>query len=298
RHRVLESVHADRGEPGKRFTMLIDRPDPRSGSALQYTRVDTGRQAGGATSSSASRATLDSAHSSTAVIDAATMRTRLKLPARVRSSSLIRVLLGAVVGWFDDRAVRLAASLSFFTMLSLAPLLLITLQIVGVLLGPEAAAGQLEAYLRQMVGPLGAEVLQEIVAEAGRDERGYLATAFSVGILVFTASYVFAELQDAMNTVWNVKTAEGWAVWQIVRNRLIAFGMVLSLAFLLLVSLVVSTVLTALTTYFFPEPGRIAQLVDSIVSLIVISAIFAALFKFVPDVRIRWSDVWPGALLT
>jgi membrane protein len=226
------------------------------------------------------------------------MRTWLKLPERGPSSAIIRVLLGAVVGWFNDRAIRLAASLSFFTMLSLGPLLLITLQIVGVLLGPEAAAGQLEAYLRQMVGPRGAEVLQEIVAEAGRDERGYLATAFSVGILVFTASYVFAELQDAMNTVWNVKTAEGWAVWQIVRNRLIAFGMVLSLAFLLLVSLVISTILTALTTYFFPEPDQLVQLVDSIVSLLVISTVFALLFKFVPDTHIRWSDVWPAALLS
>jgi membrane protein len=183
-------------------------------------------------------------------------------------------------------------------MLSLGPLLLITLQVVGMMLGPEAAAGQLEAYLRQMVGPRGAEVLQDIVAEAGRDERGYLATVFSVGILLFTASYVFAELQDAMNTVWNVKTAEGWAVWQIVRNRLVAFGMVLSFAFLLLVSLVISTVLATLAAYFSPEPGRLAQLVDSIVSLMVISSIFALLFKYVPDVRIRWSDVWPGALLT
>ncbi len=226
------------------------------------------------------------------------MRRRIKLPKSGVAGAVTRVLLGAIVGWFNDRAIRLAASLSFFTMLSLGPLLVITLQILGMLLGPEAAAGQLDAYLLQMVGPRGMEVLRVVIAEAGRDERGYLATAFSVVILIFTASYVFAELQDAMNTVWKVKTEEGWNVWQIVRTRLVAFGMVLSLAFLLLVSLVVSTILTAITTYFLPEAGRIAQIIDSVVSLLVISTIFALLFKYVPDVRIRWSDVWPGALLT
>jgi membrane protein len=226
------------------------------------------------------------------------MKPKFRLPDAGWPAVVPRLLMRAVTGWMDDRAMRLAASLSFFTMLSLGPLLLITLQVVGLLLGPEAATGQLEGYLRQMVGPRGAEVLQEVIAEAGRDETGPLATVISLGILVFTASYVFAELQDAMNTIWNVKTAEGWAVWRMVRNRLVAFAMVLSLAFLLLVSLVISTILAAIAAHFLPEPGRIAQAVDVLVSLLVISGVFATLFKFIPDVKIRWRDVWPGALLT
>jgi membrane protein len=210
-----------------------------------------------------------------------------------------RLLRRAVTGWMDDRATRLAASLSFFTMLSLGPLLLITLRVVGVILGPEAAAGQLQVFIEQLVGPRGAEVLQEVIAAAGEDDRGgNTATFVSLGILVFSASYVFAELQDAMNTVWNVKTGEGWAVGRMIRNRLMAFAMVLSLAFLLLVSMVISAVLAALAAFLMPEPGRIGQAVSFVVTLAVTSAIFATLFKFIPDAPVRWRDVWPGALMT
>jgi membrane protein len=210
-----------------------------------------------------------------------------------------KLLKHAVSGWMDDRAMRLAASLSFFTMLSLGPLLLITLRVVGIILGPEAAAGQLDFFLQQVVGPGGAEVLQEVIAAAGNDDAGgNLATAVSIGILIFSASYVFAELQDAMNTVWDVPTPEGWAVWRMIRNRLMAFAMVLSLAFLLLVSMIISAVLAALAAFFMPEPGRIGQAVNFLVTLAITSAIFATLFKYIPDVSVRWRDVWPGALLT
>jgi membrane protein len=195
--------------------------------------------------------------------------------------------------------MRLAASLSFFTMLSLGPLLLITLRVVGIALGPEAAAGQLDLYLQQVVGPSGAEVLQEVIAAAGNDDAtGNLATAVSIGILIFGASYVFAELQDAMNTVWDVPTPEGWAVWHMIRNRLLAFAMVLSLAFLLLVSMVISSVMAALAAFVMPEPGRIGQAINFLISLAVTSGVFAILFKFIPDVKIRWRDVAPGAVIT
>jgi membrane protein len=210
-----------------------------------------------------------------------------------------RLLKRAVSGWMDDRAMRLAASLSFFTMLSLGPLLLITLRVVGLILGPEAAAGQLQFYLQQVIGPGGAELLQEVIAAAGEDDTGgNIATAASIGILVFSASYVFAELQDAMNTVWDVPTPEGWAVWRMIRNRLVAFAMVLSLAFLLLVSMVISSVMAALAAYVMPEPGRIGQAINFLVSLGVTSTVFAILFKYIPDVHIRWRDVWPGSVLT
>jgi membrane protein len=210
-----------------------------------------------------------------------------------------KLLKRAVSGWADDRAMRLAASLSFFTMLSLGPLLLITLRVVGLILGPEAAAGQLDVYLKTVVGPSGAEVLQEVIAAAGNeDSAGNLATVASIGILVFGASYVFAELQDAMNTVWGVPTREGSAVWRLVRNRLLSFAMVLSLAFLLLVSMVISSVMAALAAFVMPEPGRIGQAINFVVSLGVTSGVFATLFKFIPDVKIRWRDVAPGAVLT
>jgi membrane protein len=210
-----------------------------------------------------------------------------------------RLFKRAAKGWMNDRGMRLAASLSFFTMLSLAPLLLITLRVIGLILGPEAAAGQLYFHLQQVVGPGAADVLQDVIAAAGEDDTGgTIATLVSIGILVFSASYVFAELQDAMNTVWDVPTPEGWSVGRIIRNRLMSFGMVLSLAFLLLVAMVISSVLAALTGVFMKEPGRIAQVVNFFVALAGTSAVFAILFKFIPDVPIRWSDVWPGAVLT
>jgi membrane protein len=222
------------------------------------------------------------------------LQTRQRLPGLAW-----KLLKRAVMGWIDDRATRLAASLSFFTMLSLGPLLLITLHLVGLILGPEAAAGQLEFYFAQVVGPSGAEVLEDVIAAAGKNETGgFIATAVSLGILIFSASYVFAELQDAMNTVWDVPTPEGWAVWRMIRNRLMAFAMVLSLAFLLLVSLVISALLAALAAFVMPEPGRIGQAVNFIVTLGVTSSVFAALFRFIPDAPIRWRDVWPGAVLT
>jgi membrane protein len=211
----------------------------------------------------------------------------------------VKLLKRAAAGWMNDRAMRLAASLSFFTMFSLAPLLLITLRVVGLILGPEAAAGQLYFHIQQVVGPSGAEVLEEVIAAAGKDDTGgNIATLVSIGILVFSASYVFAELQDAMNTVWGVPTPEGWAVGRMIRNRLMSFAMVLSLAFLLLVSMVISSVLAALSAFVMPEPGRIGQAINFVVSLAGTTAVFAILFKFIPDVPIRWSDVWPGALLT
>jgi membrane protein len=211
----------------------------------------------------------------------------------------VKLLKRAAAGWMNDRAMRLAASLSFFTMFSLAPLLLITLRVVGLILGPEAAAGQLYFHIQQVVGPSGAEVLEEVIAAAGKDDTGgNIATLGSIGILVFSASYVFAELQDAMNTVWGVPTPEGWAVGRMIRNRLMSFAMVLSLAFLLLVSMVISSVLAALSAFVMPEPGRIGQAINFVVSLAGTTAVFAILFKFIPDVPIRWSDVWPGALLT
>jgi membrane protein len=210
-----------------------------------------------------------------------------------------RLLQRAATGWMDDRAMRLAASLSFFTMLSLGPLLLITLRVLGLILGPEAAAGHLYFHFQQVVGATGAAVLQEVIAAAGEEDTGgNIAALVSIGILVFSASYVFAELQDAMNTVWNVPTPEGWAVWRMVRNRLVAFAMVLSLAFLLLVSLVISSTLAALSAFVMPEPGRIGQAVNFVAALAGTSAVFAILFKFIPDVPIRWRDVWPGAVLT
>jgi membrane protein len=223
---------------------------------------------------------------------------KLTLPRKGLAGLILRLLRRAITGWMDDRATRLAASLSFFTMLSLGPLLLITLLVVGLLLGEEAAAGQLSVYMQQMVGARGAEVLEEIIQEAGENETGHFATVISIGILAFTASYVFAELQDAMNTVWGVATKEGWAVWRMIRNRLVAFMMVLSLAFLLLVSLIISSILAAVAAYFMPEAGRVAQAVDLLGSLLVTSVVFAVLFKYIPDVKIEWRYVWPGALLT
>ncbi len=215
-----------------------------------------------------------------------------------RRRLVVTLFKRAVTNWLDDKARRLAASLAFFTMLSIGPLLLITLRVVGLILGPEAARGHLEGYFREMVGPRGAMLLEEVLAEAGRNETGTVATFVSLGILVFTASYVFAELHDAMNTVWGVTGKRSSGIWTTIRTRLLSFAMVLSLTFLLLVSLIISSALAVISMHFMPEPGLIGQVADFFVSIALISGIFALLFKYVPDVTIKWRHVWPGAVLT
>ena len=210
--------------------------------------------------------------------------------------SLAKRTFGA---WSEDKCPRLAAALALYTMLSIAPLLVITIKIVAVRLGPEAAANRVRAGAEQYVGPAAAEALQEMIGKASRPGEGRFATVVSSVLLVVGATALFASIQDALNTVWGVKPRPGQGIRATVRVRLASLLLVVSVAALLLGSVVVSNLLHALTDdrtgAAFVAAG---YAIDVLVSLGVTAVLFALLFKFLPDVRIGWRDVWVGAAVT
>ena len=152
--------------------------------------------------------------------------------------------------WLDHNATRLAAAVAFYSILSLAPLLLLSVAIAGLIFGEEAARGELVQQMRDLVGDEGAEVIQTTLAKAKKREQGIVATVIGAVTLLLGAAGVFGELHDAFNVVWEVKAKPGRGVWGFLRDKFLSFGMVLSIGFLLLVSLVLSTALSAAGTFF------------------------------------------------
>ncbi len=206
---------------------------------------------------------------------------------------------GAASEWVADNAMRLSAALAYYTMLSVAPLLVVVTAIGGLAFGPEAAQGQLVHEMKDMVGTEGAQALQTMLAHAYKPATGIIASAVGIVVLLLGATGVFVELQDSFNTIWGVTCQAPSGVWGFIRTRLLSFLMILVVGFLLLVSLVISAALTAVGTYFDGmSPAFLWEAVNFLVSLGVIAVLFALMFKFLPDVHIGWKDVWVGAILT
>lgn len=206
----------------------------------------------------------------------------------------------AFADWLKHNATRLAASLAFYSILSLAPLFVIITAAAGFIFGDEAATGQIFSQIKGIVGPAGAEVIQSVVKNADRPAEGTFATVLGVLTLLYGASGVFVELQDALNTIWEVPVKSGSGIWNTVRHRFASFGMVLAIGFLLLVSLVLSAALSALTSYagaMFAE-SIVLEILNFVLSFFVVTALFAMIFKILPDVRIDWRDVWIGSFVT
>ena len=203
--------------------------------------------------------------------------------------------------WLDDDASRLAASLAFYTLLSLAPLVIIAVAVAGLVLGPEAARGQIAAELSAAVGRTAATGIQSVVASAQSKASGTIGTIIGVVTLFVGASGVFGELQYALNSIWEVRARPGRGLWGEVKDRLFSFTMVLGVAFLLLVSLLLSAALSAVGHLFSSQlpGGELAwQICNFVFSLAMITGLFALILKYVPDVEIAWADVWAGAAVT
>jgi membrane protein len=220
----------------------------------------------------------------------------------MRPWDLPQLLKEAASEWIEDGAMRLSASLAYYAIFSLAPLLVIVISIAGLVFGEEAARGQIAQQISALAGAHAGEAIQATVkASASEKTTGVLATIIGLVVLLFGATTVFAELKDALNTIWGVTVKPGRAFFTLVHDRFLSFSIVLAIGFLLLVSLVLSAVLAALGKYmsaWLPLPAVVWQAGDFLVSFAVISALFAMIFKVLPNVRIGWDDVRIGAVVT
>jgi membrane protein len=213
-----------------------------------------------------------------------------------RAGSLLKQ---AFADWRSDNAARLGAALSYYTLFSVAPLLIIAIAVAGLVFGREAAQGQIVVQLQGLVGEAGARAVEEMIENSRRPGTGALATAVGLVTLLLGATSAFVELKGALNVVWDVKD-EGSALSGLLRGRVWSFAMVLAIAFLLMVSLVISAALAA-AAGLLDGAGISPSVVHSLnaaLSFAVITVLFALIFKFLPDTEVAWRDVWAGALFT
>jgi membrane protein len=215
--------------------------------------------------------------------------------------AIASVLKETVTEWKDDNVPRLAAALAFYTLLSIAPLVIIAIAVVGFAFGEEAARGQIAQELGRVVGAQAGEAIESIASSADRPTAGIVSTIIGVVVLLFGASGVFGELQSSLNTIWEVEPKPGRGIKGLIRDRFFSFTMVLAVAFLLLVSLLLSTLIGALGQFLersLPGGETLWAVLNFGISLAMIAGLFALIFKTVPDVEMRWRDVWVGAAVT
>ncbi|MGO4380838.1 YihY/virulence factor BrkB family protein [Pseudoduganella sp. RAF19] len=207
----------------------------------------------------------------------------------------------AVSEWFDHRASSKGAALAFYTLFSLAPILVLVIAIAGLFYGQEAARGELFFQIRGLVGSQGAEAIQLILAGAHNKDQGKLATLIAGALLLFGATSVFAELKASLDEIWQLPPLTQGTLWDTIRTRLLSFGMVLVLGFLLMVSLVVSAALAVLEKImqgYWQGMAAVLTGVNYIISFVVIAALFGVIYKMLPRIRLSWRDVVIGALGT
>lgn len=210
------------------------------------------------------------------------------------------VLKGTFEEWKDDKASRHAAALAYYTALSIAPIVVVAIAVAGLVFGQDVARAEIMAQFQSFVGPQAAETFASMVDSAGERKVGIFASIAGAVVLLFAASGVFAELQQSLNTMWEVKPKPGLGIWAFIRKRFLSASLVLVIAFLMLVSLVFSAALAALGRFTTSLPGSefLWQAVHFVVSLGVVTVLFAMMFKVLPDAKTRWKDVWIGALIT
>lgn len=216
--------------------------------------------------------------------------------------AFLDLVKSAFLAWKEDYASSLGAALAFYTIFSIAPLLIIVIAVAGTVWGEDAVRGEIIRQLGGLVGPEGASGIQSLIKSADKPTQGFFATLVSVVILAVGATRVFAELQSALDRIWQVPSKQKRAgLWALFRARLLSFGLVLGLGFLLLVSLVASALLAVLgqwSSAFFPGWEAVLQIANAAFSLSMTVVLFAAIYKFMPQATIAWRDVWVGAAVT
>jgi membrane protein len=204
--------------------------------------------------------------------------------------------------WIEDKCPQLGAALAYFTVFSLAPLVLVLLAVFGLIFGSsDQAREKITEQLQYLIDPSGIKVIQDIAANASKPRAGIIATTIGVVLALFGASGVFGQLQDALNTIWGVKPKPGGGVMGFIRTRFLSFAMVGGVCFLLLVSLTVETVLRGFSAYLknvMPGGDILALTLFLLFDVVVVISLFAMIFRYLPDAKIAWRDVWIGATLT
>ena len=212
----------------------------------------------------------------------------------------INLFKDAFTQFGDDKAQRLAASLAYYTIFSIAPLLLIAVAIAGLIFGKSQAQAQILAQLKSMFGPAGGGAIEEMLKNAAKPTSGTIAIIIGFATLLFGAAGVFGQLKDAMNTIWNVEEKKG-GFTMLIKARFLSFAMVFGVGFLLLVSLVIDAAISAVGKYAgdrLPGGEALWQTVQLVVSFAVVTVLFAMIFRFLPDMRVEWRDVWFGSFFT
>jgi membrane protein len=209
------------------------------------------------------------------------------------------VLKEAASNWSTHNDARQGAAVAYYSVFSIGPVIVISIAIAGLLFGREAVTGQVAASIKAMIGETGAQAVQAMLAEAGRPRQGLLASALGLVAVVVAAVGVVVQLNDALNIVWEVDETKQTGIWSFVRNYVVSFAVVLALGFLLMVSLIVTTAVTAFGNYAGSHLQEwLLHLLTLVVSFAVISLLFAMMFKWLPDASIDWHDVWIGAAVT
>ncbi len=221
---------------------------------------------------------------------------------RITPGALGVILRRSVAGWWNDNVPRLGASLAYYTLFALAPILVVAIAIGGLVFGPEAVRGEIVGQIQGLIGREGAEAVQAMLEGASRPGSSIAATVAGIITFFLGATGAFLELQTALNAIWHVKPKSDGSYWRVlVMQRVISFGLVVALGFLLLTSLLVSAALAAIHRYMgnaFPGVVVLWEALNVIVSLTVITLLFALIYKVLPDVKLSWRDVWIGALVT
>jgi membrane protein len=211
------------------------------------------------------------------------------------------LIKAAASSWVDDYAQSMGAALAYYSMFSIAPLLLIVISVAGLIFGVEAARGEIVGQLRDLTGQQGAAAVQALLESVSEPAESVAALLIGGILLLIGATSVFAELQDALDRIWRAPKRAKAGIWSLLRARLLSFGMIMGIGFLLIVSLVISAALAALGKLWgplFAEWEIIAGVIDFLVSFAIITTMFAMIYKVMPRVKVAWADVWIGAGVT
>ena len=220
----------------------------------------------------------------------------------MRLADLWPLIKQSITSWSDDYAPSMGAALAYYTVFSIAPLLLIVISIAGLIYGEDAARGAIFTQISGLVGAEGATAIQGLLKSVNKPSESIVATVIGLVTLLLGATTVFGELQDALNRIWRAPAlVEKGGLWKLLRRRLLAFGMILTIGFLLIVSLLLSALLAAFSNWFGPNFVGweiLLHVVNFTISFGVTTVLFAMIYKIMPRVNIAWRDVWLGAAVT